>query len=307
MRTLPRPRVVVLGPTASGKSDVAMAAASAYGPSRINIVAADAMQVYRGMDIGTAKPTLEDRGRVVHHGLDLAGPDERFTVARYVAEIEVAEDGMAAMDVAELIVGGTGLYVTALVDSLDLPGEWPDVRAELETEVDTTALFERLRSLDPVAASRMEPSNRRRIVRALEVCLGSGEKFSSFGDGVTAFAPTSTIQIGIRWTREELRRRITARVHLMVEAGLVDEVRTLMAGPGALSTTARQALGYKEIIEHLAGRWTLAEAIEATIVRTQQFAVRQERWYRRDPRIRWVEVQSDPIAEVTPVVLAALA
>lgn len=307
MRSLPHPRVVILGPTASGKSDVAMAAATTIGAPRVHIVAADAMQVYRGMDIGTAKPTRRDRETVIHHGLDLADPDERYTVARYAHDIAIAEDEMARSGVAELIVGGTGLYVTALVDSLNMPGEWPDIRAELETEPDTTALFRRLEVLDPLAASRMEPNNRRRIVRALEVCLGSGDRFSSFGEGVANFAPTTTVQIGIRWERESLRRRIEARVHAMVDAGLIEEVRTLMEGPTPLSDTARQALGYKEVIEHLEGRWTLAEAVSATILRTQQFAVRQERWYRRDPRIEWIEVQSDPIAEVTPSVVSALA
>lgn len=296
----------MLGPTASGKSDVAMAAATARGASNVHIVAADAMQVYRGMDIGTAKPTPEDRDRVVHHGLDLAGPDERYTVARYVHDVAIAEQHIIDLGVAELIVGGTGLYVTALVDTLNLPGEWPEIRAELEDEDDTGALFQRLGALDPVAVSRMEPGNRRRIIRALEVCIGSGRPFSSFGDGVGSHPPTSTRQIGIKWDRDVLRARIAARVHKMLDAGLVDEVRKLTEGPVTLSDTARQALGYKEVIEHLEGRWSIQEAVDATVLRTQQFAVRQERWYRRDPRIEWVEVQSDPIAEVTPVVLGAL-
>lgn len=283
-----------------------MAAALELGVSRVHIVAADAMQVYRGMDIGTAKPTRDDRDLVVHHGLDLADPHERYTVARYVQDVAIAEEQMSATGVAELIVGGTGLYVTALVDSLNMPGEWPEIRAELESEEDTSALFERLQAIDPVAASRMEANNRRRIIRALEVCLGSGEQFSSFGEGVTAHGATSTRQIGIRWDRDALRRRIASRVHAMIEAGLIDEVRMLVEGPAPLSDTARQALGYKETIEYLEGRWTIDEAIGATILRTQQFAVRQERWYRRDRRIQWVEVQSDPIEEVTPVVLAAL-
>lgn len=284
-----------------------MAAAEAFGASKVNIVAADAMQVYRGMDIGTAKPSSEDRERVVHHGLDLADPCERYTVARYARDIALAEEEMTTHGIAELIVGGTGLYVTALVDTLNMPGEWPEIRADLESDGDTAALFQHLVQLDPVAASRMEPNNRRRIIRALEVCIGSGERFSSFGDGVASFSPTATRQIGIRWNRDALRERIAARVHLMVEAGLIGEVRGLLDAPSGLSDTARQGLGYKEVIEHLEGRWTLEEAISATILRTQQFAVRQERWYRRDPRIEWVEVQSDPIAEVTPVVLSALA
>jgi tRNA dimethylallyltransferase len=296
--------VVVLGPTASGKSDVAMAAATTLGC--VHIVAADAMQVYRKMNIGTAKPTLDDQQRVVHHGLDLADPHERYTVARYVEDREAARERIALAGARELVVGGTGLYVTAVVDGLNLPGEWPQVRAELEAEPDTAVLFARLQSLDAAATTKMEPTNRRRIIRALEVCVGSGQPFSSFGEGVTTFPPTDIVQVGIRWQRDELRARIAQRVHRMVEAGLFDEVRALLGVQPAISLTARQALGYKEVIECLEGRWTQQQAIDATILRTQQFAIRQERWYRRDPRIQWVEVRKDPIAEVTPVVLAAL-
>jgi len=187
-----------------------------------------------------------------------------------------------------------------------MPGEWPDIRAELEANEDTEALFARLLSLDPEATTKMESNNRRRIIRALEVCLGSGEKFSSFGEGIGSFSPTTTTLIGLRWDRDALRARIAQRVHIMMERGLVEEVRSLLAEPEGLSFTARQALGYKEMIEHLEGRWSLDEAVAATILRTQQFAIRQDRWFRRDPRIQWVEVHEDPIEEVTPVVTAAL-
>jgi len=299
-----RPSVVVVGPTASGKSDVAMRAAATVGA--VHIVAADAMQVYRGMDIGTAKPTLADREAVPHHGIDLADPGERYTVARYVEDITVARGRIDGAGARELVVGGTGLYVTAIVDGLTMPGEWPDVRAELESDPDTSGLYSRLAGLDPVAASRMEPNNRRRIIRALEVCLGSGEPFSSFGDGVAVFPDTPTVLIGIKWARGHLRARIAERVHRMVEAGLFDEVAGLLSSPQPMSSTARQALGYKECIEAIEGRWTQQQAVDAIIVRTQQFAVRQERWYRRDPRIRWVEVRNDPVAEVAPMVVDAL-
>lgn len=297
--------VVVLGPTASGKSDVAMSVAQTVG--NVCIVAADAMQVYKRMDIGTAKPTAADRAAVVHYGLDLAEPSERYTVARYVEDIARAREEMTAHGVTELIVGGTGLYVTALVDGLNMPGEWPEIRAELEAIDNTEELYAELQERDPLAASRMEPNNRRRIVRALEVCRGSGTTFSSYGEGVTSFPHTETVQVGIKWDRDVLRSRIATRVHIMMERGLLQEVQSLVAEPFGLSDTAQQALGYKEIIDHLEGRCTLAESVEAIILRTQQFAVRQERWYRRDPRIHWIEVQNDPIAEVTPHVLKALA
>ena len=298
-------RVVILGPTASGKSDVAMAAATQV--TNVHIIAADAIQVYRRMNIGSAKPTAADRDAVVHHGLDLCEPSERFTVARYIEEIDAARNAIAAAGATELVVGGTGLYVTALVDGLDMPGEWPEIRASLEANEDTASLFVQLHSLDPRATEKMEPNNRRRIIRALEVCLGSGRPFSSYGDGVAQFPPTDVRQIGIKWDRDALRARIAQRVHHMVEAGLVDEVRGLLSEPLGLSHTARQGLGYKEVIEHLEGRLSLSEAIDATILRTQQFAIRQERWFRRDARIEWVEVQTDPISEVTPHLVRALA
>ena len=303
--THPEPSVVVLGPTASGKSDVAMAVASAR--SGVRIVAADAMQVYRGMDIGTAKPTPSDRERVVHHCLDLVDVHERHTVADWLGACNGARSEIAAAGDRAILVGGTGLYVTAAVDGLNLPGEWPGIRADLESDPDTASLHARLAALDPAAAARIEPSNRRRIVRALEVCLGSGTMFSSFGDGVGTFPPTETVMIGIRWDRERLRARIAVRVRRMIEAGLVDEVRRLVESPDGMSHTARQALGYKEIIDHLEGRTTLDAAIDEVILRTGQFAVRQERWYRRDPRIRWVDVIADPVDEIAPVVSRALA
>lgn len=299
-----RPPVVVLGPTASGKSDVAMAAALAAGGT--HIVACDAMQVYTGMDIGTAKPTAADRAAVPHHGLDLCAPSERYTVARYVDDIGSARRDILAAGARELVVGGTGLYLTAVVDGLTMPGEWPEIRESLEADPDTAAMHARLAGLDPVAAARIEPTNRRRIVRALEVCIGSGVPFSSFGDGVAAHPDNGTVFVGIRWQRDTLRERIARRVRLMVEAGLVDEVRGLVSAPGGLSSTAAQALGYKEMIDHLEGRTSLEEAVQEVILRTQQFAVRQERWFRRDPRITWVDVEDDPVAKVAPVVLAAL-
>lgn len=300
------PRIVVLGPTASGKSDVAMAVARAASGT-VDIVAADSMQVYRRMDIGTAKPTTHDRAAVRHHCIDVAEPGERYTVARYVEDLTRARADIASRGAAAVLVGGTGLYVTAAIDGLTMPGEWPEIRAELEADDDTTALYARLVALDEDAAGKIEPSNRRRIIRALEVCLGSGERFSSFGDGVASFPPSDVTQIGIRWERDTLRTRIAERVEKMIEHGLVDEVSALLAEDPPMSATARQALGYKEMIEHLQGEISLEEAIAAIILRTQQFAVRQERWFRRDPRIQWIDVLGDPVEEITPTVLRVLA
>jgi tRNA dimethylallyltransferase len=301
-----RRSVVVLGSTASGKSDAAMTAAAMQSKGSVHVIIADSMQVYKRMDIGTAKPSLADQALIPHHCLDVAEPNERHTVAHYVENVAAARVAISNAGASELIVGGTGLYVTAIVDGLDMPGEFPEIRAELEANEDTEAMFAQLLALDPDASTKMDPNNRRRLIRALEVCLGTGEKFSSFGEGIGSYSPTSTTLIGLRWDRDVLRARIAQRVNIMMERGLVEEVRALLAEPNGLAFTARQALGYKEMIEHLEGRWSLDEAVAATILRTQQFAVRQDRWFRRDPRIQWVDVREDPIEEVTPVVAAAL-
>jgi len=295
--------LVILGPTGSGKSDVAMALAQA-SPT-FEIVAVDAMQVYRGMDIGTAKPSRQDRSLVRHHCLDLADPSEEFAVTEFARAGAVALAEIASRDGTALLVGGTGLYLRSLTDPMEVPGRWPVVRVELERRVlseGVPALHAQLAALDPLAASRIDPGNERRVVRALEVVIGSGRRFSSYGPGINSYAAVPFEQVGLRWPRSRLAARIEARVHRMMADGLLDEVRGLLERAGGLGRTARQALGYKELIEHLEGRTSLDEAVESTIVRTRQFAVRQERWFRRDPRIRWIPIEDDPVAEVIPIV-----
>jgi tRNA dimethylallyltransferase len=294
--------VAIVAPTASGKSDVAMAVARANGA---HIIAVDAMQVYRGMDIGTAKPSVADQSEVPHHCVDLVDPSERFTVAEFKVQAAAARDAARRAGAPALLVAGTGLYLTAVIDDLQLPGEWPDVRAQLQAEPDVATLFARLQELDPLAASRCEPTNRRRIERALEVTLGSGQPFSSFGPGTSAYPPSDVPQMGILWPRETLSKRIEQRVHSMMAAGLLAEVKSL-AERYDLSREARQALGYKELLEHLSGRISLDDAVAQIVLHTRQFAVRQERWFRRDPRIEWVTVHEDPVAEVAPRVTALL-
>jgi tRNA dimethylallyltransferase len=263
------PRVAIVGSTATGKSAVAMAVA--HQLPDVHLVSVDSMQVYRGMDIGTAKPTPAERAAVPHHCLDLVEPTADFTVADY-----------------------------RVVDKLDLPGEWPDVRRELEEAADTAELHRRLRDLDPVAAGRMEPTNRRRVVRALEVTLGSGRPFSSFGPGLDRYPPSPVVQIGLRLPRPVIAARVERRVHEMIDAGLVDEVRRL--AEVGFSRTAGQALGYKELLDHLEGGIGLDEAIRRVVDRTRRFAVRQERWFRRDPRVRWVDVDDGAAAAGAAVV-----
>ena len=295
---------MVLGPTASGKSDVAMELARQRGD--VEIIAVDAMQVYRGMDIGTAKPTRADRLEVSHHGIDLVDPSDTFTVSDFQRCADQALTEIEDAAHIAVLVAGTGLYLTAVIDDLRLPGEWPAIRAELEAEASRAetlpGLHARLVALDPVAASRIEPNNERRIVRALEVCLGSGQPFSTFGPGTDAYPAIATPQIGLRWNRDVLGQRIATRVNSMIDRGLLDEVAALLAAPGGLSRTSRQALGYKELIDVVERGAPLADAIDQIILRTRQFAVRQERWFRRDPRIRWVDIITDPVADVLPVV-----
>lgn len=280
----------------------------AYAARRasVEIVAVDAMQVYKRMDIGTAKPTAADRELVAHHCIDLVEPSQSYTVAEFARAGKAALRDIDARGARPLLVAGTGLYLRVLIDPLEIPGQWPQVREVLEAraaEEGSHVLHAQLSELDPVAAARMEPSNARRIVRALEVTLGAGRPFSSFGSGLTDYRPNEFVQIGLRWSRDLLEQRIAQRVHRMVAAGFVAEVAGLLAERAPLSRTARQALGYREIIDHLEGKVSLDEAVATTILRTRQFAVRQERWFRRDPRIRWVQVEHDPISEGLPVLL----
>ncbi len=275
----------LVGPTASGKSAVALELAR-RAPG-VELVSVDAMQVYRGMDVGTAKPTPAEQAAVRHHLLDLAEPTAAFSVAEWRAAADRALDDIAGRGGRALLVGGTGLYLRALVDDLDLPGRWPEVRAELEEEPDTAALHARLAEADPVAAARMAPSNRRRVVRALEVTLGSGRPFSSFGPGLAAYPPVPVLQVGLRPPLDVLDRRIADRVAAMADAGLVDEVRRLLAAPGGLGPTAGQALGYREVAAALEAGTSVDEALDETVRRTRTFARRQLRWFRRDPRIAW--------------------
>jgi tRNA dimethylallyltransferase len=294
--------LALVGPTASGKSALALAVARRLGD--VELVSADSMQVYRGMDVGTAKPTPAERAEIPHHLLDLADPSEDFSVARYQA---AARDAFAAIEARghrALLVGGTGLYVQAVVDGLTVPGSWPSLRAELEGEAATPAgagaLYRRLVELDPAAAARIDPANARRTVRALEVTLGSGRRFSSFGPGLTAYAPTPRFRLASVWLpRPIVNARIEARYRAQLDAGFVDEVRAL-AARGPLSRTARQALGYRELLAHVSGDATLdvtlADALDAAVARTRAFARRQRMWFRRDPRIVWFASAANPVA-----------
>ncbi len=292
---------MLVGPTASGKSDVALEVARTWPD--VELVTADSMQVYRGMDIGTAKPTAAERAEVPHHLLDLVEPTDDFTVTRYQQAFAETLQGIEARGHRALVVGGTGLYVQAVVDDFEVPGRFPEVRADLEALEDTPALHYRLARLDPVAAGRMEPGNRRRVVRALEVTLGSGRPFSSFGPGLQAYPETRFLLAGLDVPRPVLAERIERRFHAMVAGGLLDEVRSLVDQHGsALSRTARQALGYRELLGHLEDGADLETAIAEAVRRTRHLARRQRSWFGRDPRIVWHHAVGNPVA-VLPALL----
>ena len=281
-----------------------MALAVARRLGDVELVSVDSMQVYRGMDIGTAKPSTSERTEIRHHCIDLVDATVGFTVGDFKPAFESALATIAGRGGRALLVGGTGLYHRVVIDDFELPGEFADARDELIVEPDTELLHRRLVELDPAAAAKIEPGNRRRVIRALEVTVGSGRPFSSFGPGVDAYPPSPVVQIGLRRPRPVIARRIESRVAAMLEAGLVDEVARLHER--GFSRSARQGLGYKEIVEHLEGRVGKDEAIETIITRTRQFAVRQDRWFRRDPRVQWIDVEHDPVTEVVPTVIEAL-
>lgn len=276
--------VAIVGPTASGKSSLAIELASRAGDGEILTV--DSMQVYRGMDIGTAKPTPAEQAATPHHLIDLIDPAQTFTLVDFQAAFDRALVDVTERQATPVVAGGTGLYLRAAIDRLTPPPQFPDVAAELVAEPDTEALHARLATLDPLAASRMEPTNRRRVIRALEVTLGSGELFSSFGPGLDAYADVPYRLVGIEIDREVLDRRIDERYEQQMGDGFLDEVRALSGQP--ISRTAGQALGYKELLEHVHGGVDLQDALDLAKQRTRRFARRQQRWFRRDPRIEWV-------------------
>ena len=288
--------VALLGATASGKSAVALAVARRRGDCEI--VSVDSMCVYRGMDIGTSKPDAAARAAVPHHLLDLVDPDEEFALTQFQEAARAAMEAIAARGRHALLVGGTGLYLRAVVDDLDIPGRYPDVAASLEAELDggrarTAELHARLAALDPLGASRMEPTNRRRVVRALEVTLGSGRPFSAFGPGLEAYPASGVAQVGLALGPEETERRIAERFAAMVDAGLIDEVRALAARPAGMSRTARQALGYRELLAHVEEGRPLDDCLDEAVRRTRQYARRQASWFRRDPRVRWARSERE--------------
>ncbi|MDQ8703472.1 tRNA (adenosine(37)-N6)-dimethylallyltransferase MiaA [Streptomyces sp. LHD-70] len=281
------PRVIaVVGPTAAGKSDLGVFLAGQLGGEVVN---ADSMQLYRGMDIGTAKLTPEERGGIPHHLLDIWGVTVAASVAEYQKLARAEIDRLLAEGRWPILVGGSGLYVRGAVDQLEFPGTDPDVRAALEEELTlrgSGALHARLAAADPEAAKAILPSNGRRIVRALEVIEITGRPFTANLPGHDSVY--DTVQIGVDVARPELDERIAVRVDRMWADGLVDEVRTLERQGLREGRTASRALGYQQVLAALAGECTEDEARAETIRATKRFARRQDSWFRRDPRVHWL-------------------
>jgi len=281
------PRLVVLvGPTAAGKSDLAVALARAVGGEVVN---ADAMQLYRGMDIGTAKLPLAQRHGVPHHLLDVLDITETATVASYQALARRCIRDLLDTGVTPVLVGGSGLYVRAVIDPLDFPGTNPVVRAELESELERRGvgeLYERLKRVDPTAAAAIGPANARRIVRALEVQALTGSAYTARLPQ-HADLPDVTM-IGLDVPRADLYGRIEARVERMWTAGFVDEVRALERVGLREGRTASRALGYRQVLELLAGGHDEATARALTIAATRRFGRRQAQWFQPDPRVSWL-------------------
>ncbi|MBB5432180.1 tRNA (adenosine(37)-N6)-dimethylallyltransferase MiaA [Nocardiopsis composta] len=279
--------VSVVGPTAAGKSDLAVDLALSLRPAEI--VNTDSMQLYRGMDIGTAKLPAGERRGVPHHLLDIWDVTEPADVARYQRLARGLVDGMLAAGTTPVLVGGSGLYVRAVLDELEFPGTDPAVRARLEGELaerGPAALHARLAECDPAAAQAILPGNGRRIVRALEVIELTGRPFTATLPRHESRYPA--VQIGLEVPRPELDERIARRVDLMWRAGLVEEVRELARHGLAEGRTAPRALGYAQVLRFLAGECDEEAAREETVRATRRFARRQESWFRRDPRVHWL-------------------
>jgi tRNA dimethylallyltransferase len=277
--------IAVVGPTAAGKSALGIGLAHALGGEVVN---ADSMQLYRGMDIGTAKLTPAEREGVPHHVLDIWDVTEPASVAAYQRVARAAVDGVRARGRVPILVGGSGLYVRAVLEEFEFPGTDAGVRASLEAELAAhgpTALYERLSAADPTAAAKILPTNGRRIVRALEVIALTGAPFTaSLPDPKPYY---DAVQIGV--DRDDLATRVAERVDVMFAAGLVAETAALTERGLREGRTASRALGYQQVLAHLAGELTIEEAREETVRATRRFVRRQRTWFRRDTRVAWLD------------------
>lgn len=283
----------LVGPTAIGKTEASIELARRLDAE---VVAIDSTTVYRGMDVGTAKPTAEERAAVPHHLIDVADPMDPFSVAEFQRLARAALRTIAARGRPALLVGGSGLYFRAVVDDLEFPGTDVGVRAELEAEavaLGPSALHERLTDMDPLAAAKIEPSNARRTIRALEVAAVTGRPFSSYAEAWARYPTDRVRAAGVTMPPEALRRRIEERAREQLSGTLLEETRSLLDRGFGPFLTSSQAIGYLEAAEHLRGSLSFEEALQRMARRTKNLARRQLAWFRRDPRIRWFEAGED--------------
>ncbi len=299
-----RPLIALVGATATGKTALSVALAQAL---RGEVINADSMQFYRGMDIGTAKASVTERQGVAHHLLDIYDLNVEASVATFQHLARQKITDIRARDHAPILTGGSGLYVRAALDTLEFPPTDAQLRQQLTDQVaedGTAALTAELRRVDPQSADRLHDA--RRIIRAVEVHRLTGRPFSSY-------MPTRqyhsmmppVLQVGLRIDRAVLHDRIAQRVHHMIDQGWLEEVQRLQVQGLADAPTASRAIGYKQMLAHLAGELTLSEAIEATIVATRRFARRQETWFKADPRVRWIDADSKHAVEQITAMLAS--
>lgn len=283
------PLIIICGPTATGKSDLALEVAEKFNGEIIN---ADSMQLYEGMNIGTAKLTLEERAGIPHHLLDILKVNQDASVAQYQELARAAIDEIRGRGKAVIVVGGTGLYIKSIIDEMNFPETDPALRKKLEEESEllgAAELYSRLRLLDPEAAAAIEPANTRRIIRALEVIEVTGKPYSANLPSDTSLRYPDALHIGLAMERTALAPRIQARVHRMFEQGLISEVEGLLESGLLEGNTAQRAIGYAQVIALIRGELNQSQAIEETIVATRQYVRRQETWFKRDLRIQWID------------------
>lgn len=283
--------IVIVGPTASGKTSISLKIAKKWSGE---IVSADSRQIYRGMNIGTAKPTKKELTAVPHHMINIKNTDENYTALEYKCNAIKAIKKIIAKNKLPILVGGTGLYIKAVVDNLNIPEAAPDskLRKKLEKEIEKHGLkhlFGKLIKLDPEAAYIVDPNNPRRIIRALEVAIKTGKPFSTqrkIGSPLFDF-----IEIGIEWPKNILDKRINKRVDLMIKDGLIDEVKNLIKQYG--QNQSFDAIGYREVVDYLNGKISLDEAINLIKKNTRNYAKRQMTWFKKDKRIHWIKNEKE--------------